>query len=114
MAVTLTGSAASAGTAHGTARIIAGPDDFSRFQLGDVLVCRTTDPAWTPLFGMAAAVVTQTGGMLSHAAIVAREFGIPAVVGVRDVMTLLADGTSLTVNGSLGTIACAAVAESAE
>ena len=114
MAVTLNGTAASAGTAHGTARVINGPDDFGRFQLGDVLVCRTTDPAWTPLFGMAAAVVTESGGMLSHAAIVAREFGIPAVVGVRDAMTLLADGTSVTINGSLGTVTVAAVAESAE
>lgn len=114
MAVTLNGTAASAGTAQGAARIIHGPDDFGRFQLGDVLVCRTTDPAWTPLFGMAAAVVTESGGMLSHAAIVAREFGIPAVVGVRDAMTLLADGTSVTINGSLGTVAVAADAESAE
>ncbi len=114
MALTLTGTAASAGTARGAARIINGPDDFGRFQFGDVLVCRTTDPAWTPLFGMAAAVVTESGGMLSHAAIVAREFGIPAVVGVRDAMTLLGDGTSLTINGSLGTVGCAAVEEPAE
>lgn len=114
MALTLSGTAASAGIASGTARIINGPDGFGRFQLGDVLVCRTTDPAWTPLFGMAAAVVTENGGMLSHAAIVAREFGIPAVVGVRDAMTLLADGSFLMINGSWGTVACAAVVESAE
>ncbi|MFJ6535800.1 PEP-utilizing enzyme [Paenarthrobacter sp. NPDC091711] len=104
MTTILTGVGASTGTAHGTARLINGPDEFARFQSGDVLVCRTTDPAWTPLFGMASAVVTETGGMLSHAAIVAREFGIPAVLGVRDALGLLTDGGPLLIDGSLGTV----------
>lgn len=100
----LTGVGASAGTVQGPARLIHGPDEFTRFQAGDVLICRTTDPAWTPLFGMASAVVTQTGGMLSHAAIVAREYGIPAVLGVRDALDLLTNGSPLTVDGARGTV----------
>lgn len=100
----LTGVGASTGSAHGTARLIHGPDEFTHFQSGDVLVCRTTDPAWTPLFGMASAVVTETGGMLSHAAIVAREFGIPAVLGVRGALDLLADGEPLAIDGAQGTV----------
>jgi pyruvate,water dikinase len=79
-------------------------DDFSRVRRGDVLVCRTTDPAWTPLFRLAAAVVTETGGVLSHAAIVAREFGIPAIVGATHAMTSLSDGAPITVDGTAGTV----------
>jgi phosphoenolpyruvate synthase/pyruvate phosphate dikinase len=104
MMTILSGIGASTGTARGNARLIHGPDEFTRFQSGDVLVCRTTDPAWTPLFGMASAVVTETGGMLSHAAIVAREFGIPAVLGVRNALNLLADGGTLAIDGSRGTV----------
>ncbi|MCM0616991.1 PEP-utilizing enzyme [Paenarthrobacter sp. MSM-2-10-13] len=104
MMTILTGVGASTGRALGAARLIHGPDEFGRFQSGDVLVCRTTDPAWTPLFGMASAVVTETGGMLSHAAIVAREFGIPAVLGVRDALDLLADGEPLAIDGAQGTV----------
>lgn len=104
MTTILTGVGASSGTTQGPARLIHGPDEFSRLQPGDVLVCRTTDPAWTPLFGMASAVVTQTGGMLSHAAIVAREYGIPAVLGVPDALDLLTDGSPLHVDGTQGTI----------
>ena len=100
----LTGVGASSGTAQGAASLIHGPDEFTRFESGDVLVCRTTDPAWTPLLGMASAVVTETGGMLSHAAIVAREFGIPAVLGVRGALELLADGEPLAIDGSQGTV----------
>ncbi|MET4096824.1 PEP-utilizing enzyme [Arthrobacter sp. UYCu712] len=70
----LTGIGASPGTASGTARTVHSLE-FPAVRPGDILVCRTTDPAWTPLFGMAAAVITETGGMLSHAAIVARGYG---------------------------------------
>ncbi|MGO4147160.1 PEP-utilizing enzyme [Paenarthrobacter sp. YAF11_1] len=104
MKTILTGVGASAGTVQGPARLVHGPDEFIRFQTGDVLICRTTDPAWTPLFGMASAVVTQTGGMLSHAAIVAREYGIPAVLGVRDALDVVPDGSPLTVDGTQGTV----------
>ncbi len=100
----LYGRPASAGTASGPARIVRGPEDFDHVRRGDVLVCRFTDPAWTPLFGVVAAVVTEVGGPLSHAAIVAREQRIPAVVGVTDATRLLPDGSRTLVDGTAGTV----------
>ena len=100
----LTGVGASPGTACGTARTVQSLDQFSSVRPGDVLVCRTTDPAWTPLFGVVAAVITETGGMLSHAAIVAREYGIPAVLGITDALTRITTGTTLMVDGTHGTV----------
>ena len=100
----LTGTGASPGTACGPARTVHSVDGFSDVRPGDVLVCRTTDPAWTPLFAVASAIITETGGMLSHAAIVAREFGIPAVVGVTDALNLITTGTTLVVDGTEGTV----------
>ncbi|NUT06484.1 MAG: pyruvate, phosphate dikinase [Hamadaea sp.] len=99
-----TGTPASGGTATGVARIVRGPADFARFRQGDILVCRYTDPAWTPLFRVAAGVVTETGGVLSHAAIVAREYRIPAVLGLPQAMTVLGDGALITVDGTAGTV----------
>ena len=99
----LTGSPASVGLAHGPARIVRSPADFHLLQPGDILVCPYTDPTWTPLFSLAAAVVAETGGPLSHAAIVAREYGIPAVLGVNGA-TNLQPGTELTVDGGKGTV----------
>lgn len=100
----VTGVPASPGRARGPARLVRSVDDFGRLRPGDVLVCRTTDPAWTPLFHLAAAIVTETGGLLSHAAIVARECRIPAVVGAADAMSLLEDGAPVLVDGALGTV----------
>lgn len=103
-AADLTGTPASPGRATGPVRLIHGPGDFARVQPGDILVCRTTDPAWTPLFGVAAAVITETGGMLSHAAIVAREQGLPAVLAVPDATTTLPEGALVMVDGSSGRV----------
>ena len=99
----LRGLAASAGQATGTARVIRSPEEFHRLQVGDVLVCPYTDPTWTPLFALAAAVVADTGGPLSHAAIVAREYGIPAVLGTGHATTI-SDGATLLVDGTGGTV----------
>ncbi|MFG1812936.1 PEP/pyruvate-binding domain-containing protein [Kribbella sp. NPDC049174] len=100
----LRGIAGSPGQVSGPARVVHGPEDFSRVGPGDILVCRFTDPAWTPLFSVVAGVVTETGGRLSHAAIVAREHRIPAVLGVPTAMTTLYDGQPLTVDGTNGTV----------
>ena len=100
----LRGTPGSHGTVTGTARTIRGPSDFSLVKPGDILICPYTDPAWTPLFRVAAGVITETGGALSHAAIVAREYGIPAVLGVPDALNLIASGQQLTLDGTAGTI----------
>ena len=84
--------------------MISGPDDFHRFQPGDVLVAYATTPIWTPLFNIAAAAVTEVGGPFSHAAIVARQFGIPLVNGALDATRLIADGTPVIVDGSAGVV----------
>ena len=102
--VLLRGTPASPGIAHGPVRVITGLDDFDQFRPGEVLVCRTTSPAWTPLLACATAVVTEIGGMLAHAAILAREFGIPAVLAAPGAMTVLADGQQVAVDGSAGTV----------
>jgi pyruvate,water dikinase len=73
-------------------------------QPGDILVCPFTDPAWTPLLRIAAGVVTETGGVLSHAAIVAREQAIPAVLGIPGATRALHDGTLITIDGTTGTV----------
>lgn len=100
----LSGAAGSPGIATGPARIINGPEEFGRLQPGDVLVTRFTDPAWTPLFGIASAVIADTGGRLAHAAIVAREYGIPAVLGVGSATTTLYNDQRITVDGTRGEV----------
>ncbi|MEU7001798.1 PEP/pyruvate-binding domain-containing protein [Nonomuraea sp. NPDC046570] len=103
-AATLTGTPGSRGTVTGTARIVRGPGDFARVHPGDILVCPFTDPAWTPLLRIAAGVVTETGGVLSHAAIVAREHAIPAVLGIPNATSRLHDDTIITIDGTTGTV----------
>ena len=100
----LHGAAASAGVARGPARLIRELDEFPRFHRGDVLVCQSSNVSWIPLFTTAVAVVTDVGGALSHAAVVAREFGIPAVVGTSVALTTLQDGEPLEVDGSRGLV----------
>lgn len=101
----LRGIPGSPGRATGRARLVRGPGDFTTVQPGDILVCRTTDPGWTPLLGVVAAVVTETGGVLSHAAIVARELGIPAVLAVGNVMSALPQDCAVDVHGDNGWVA---------
>ena len=84
--------------------IVRSSDDFAAFPPGSVLVARTTNPAWTPLFYAAVAVVTESGGPLSHGAVTARELGIPAVVAVRGAMHTLMPGDRIRVNGTAGTV----------
>lgn len=98
------GEPASPGRASGPVRIVHGPEDFDGFQRGDVLVARTTAPAWTPLFGLAAAVVTDAGTLAAHASLVAREYGIPAVVATSDATSRLRTGQLVTVDGRLGVV----------
>jgi pyruvate,water dikinase len=100
----LTGIPCSAGRASGTARILRSPTEAARIHPGDILVTQFTEPAWTPLFPPLAGVVTERGGVVSHAAIVAREFGIPAVAGVRDLLASVQDGDQLVIDGTQGTV----------
>ncbi|MCR5033265.1 MAG: phosphoenolpyruvate synthase [Lachnospiraceae bacterium] len=100
----LKGVCGSAGEAIGKVCVIKGPEEFYKFQKGDVLVCNLTDPEWTPLFSLASAVVADTGAALSHAAIVAREYGIPAVLGVGLATVKYKDGDRIRVDGTKGTV----------
>ena len=88
----------------GTARVIHSPAEFSRLEKGDILVCPFTDPTWTPLFAVAAGVVADVGGPLSHAAIVAREYGIPAVLGAGNATSQIKDGARILVDGTQGLV----------
>lgn len=99
----LTGTPASAGTATGKARVIMDPVG-AHLEPGEILVTPSTDPGWTPLFMTAGALVMEMGGVISHGAVVAREYGIPAVVGVADATTRLRNGQNITVDGATGTV----------
>ncbi len=102
--VLLHGFAGSPGRASGPARIVRDSSEFRKLQPGDVLVAPVTNPAWTPLFQRAAAVVVDTGGAASHAAITAREYGVPAVMGTVNGTQKLSDGQWIQVDGSLGLV----------
>jgi pyruvate,water dikinase len=98
------GVAASPGRVTATARVLHGPEDFDQMRPGDILVAGITTPAWTPLFAMAAGVVTDIGGPLSHGSIVAREYGIPAVLGTGVASRRIHSGQTITVDGDAGTV----------
>ncbi len=100
----LTGVACSPGVIEGIARVILDPNDSLSLQPGDILVTQNTDPAWTPLFLVAGAVVVNVGAIASHASIVSRELGIPCVASVSDASLRIPDGSKITVDGSAGTI----------
>ncbi len=101
---TLTGLGISPGRARGPARIVHNLSEMDKLEKGDILVTRATDPGWTPLFLTAAGVVTELGSMLSHGAVVAREYGLPAVVNVSDATNMLRDGQPITVDGYRGVV----------
>jgi phosphoenolpyruvate synthase/pyruvate phosphate dikinase len=101
---TLKGVAASPGQVTAPACVLHGPEDFSDMNTGDVLVAALTTPAWTPLFARASAVVTDIGGPLSHGSIVAREYGIPAVLGTGEATRRIRSGQLITVDGTAGLI----------
>jgi pyruvate,water dikinase len=100
----VSGVPASAGRVTGPVRVVRGPDDFDSLLPGEVLVAPLTAPAWTPLFARAAAVVTDVGSPAAHASIIAREYGIPAVVGCVDATSRLRDGMMVTVDGGTGNV----------
>lgn len=100
----VTGMPGSAGKTSGRARLIENLAEAGELQTGEVLVAATTSPPWTPLFATAAAVVTDTGGILSHCAVVAREYGIPAVVGTKRSTAAIKTGDLVEVDGDAGTI----------
>ena len=89
---------------RGPARVTLSQDDFGRIQPGDIIVCPSSNPSWVPVFTIAGGLVTNTGGVLSHAAVVAREFGLPAVVGTGDATTRIADGRLVEIDGTAGTV----------
>ena len=100
----LNGRAAAPGRSEGRARLVRGEEQFHLLGEGEILVCPHTNPSWTPLFAVARAVVTETGGPASHAAMVAREYGVPCVMGVSGLMGLVRDGDELVVDGSRGLV----------
>ena len=101
----VTGYPCSGGTVTGVARVIMSLDDADRLQPGEILVCQMTMPPWTPLFGFAGGVVADSGGPLSHCAIVAREYRIPCVAGTVVGTAVIRDGAHIRVDGSAGTVA---------
>jgi rifampicin phosphotransferase len=101
---TIKGVAASGGQVTAQARVLGGPEDFGQMRPGEVLVAAITTPAWTSLFAMASAVVTDVGGPLSHSSIVAREYGIPAVLGTAVATRRIRSGQNVRVDGDAGTV----------
>lgn len=100
----ITGSPASAGVVTGRARVVLDPVG-AHLEPGEILVCPSTDPGWTPLFLTAGGLVMEMGGAMSHGAVVAREYGIPAVVGVAHATEKITTGQTVTVDGAAGTVA---------
>lgn len=100
----LVGLGVAAGRATGTARLVFHPNESANLQPGEILVAPSTDPGWTPLFLKASAIVMETGGFLAHGAIVAREYGVPAVVNIPGVMKIIKDGQKVSVDGDGGKV----------
>jgi len=98
------GFAASSGVVEGTARVVKSVEEIGRLQTGDILVCQITNPTWAPIFQKIAGTVSDIGGSMSHAAIVAREFGLPAVVGTGTATSRIRDGQRVRVDGGRGIV----------
>jgi pyruvate, water dikinase len=98
------GFAASRGVVEGPARIVKSVEEISRLQQGDILVCQITNPTWAPIFQTIVAAVSDIGGSMSHAAIVAREYGLPAVVGTGNATSRIKDGQRIRVDGGRGIV----------
>jgi pyruvate,water dikinase len=98
------GTGTSPGQVTAPARVLHGPEEFDQMRPGDILVARITTPAWTPLFALAAGVVTDIGGPLSHGSIVAREYHIPAVLGTGSATERIRSGQRIAVDGDAGTV----------
>jgi pyruvate,water dikinase len=103
-ATVLEGIAVSGGRARGVARIVRDPREAARLHAGEILVTQATDPGWTPVFPLVSGLVLEVGGQLSHGAIVAREYGIPAVLNVQGAMRRIRDGQIITVDGNTGKV----------
>ena len=103
----ISGTPASAGRATGRVRVIRGADEFGDLRRGEILVAPLTAPAWTPLFELAAGVVTDVGSAAAHASLIAREYGIPAIVGTGDATGRLRTGMLVTIDGGTGTVEAA-------
>jgi len=102
--VILRGRTASGGAARGAAKIIRSEDDLAKVQRGDVLVAEFTRPEYVTAMALASAIVTEIGGSMCHAAIIAREYGIPCVVAVAGVLAAVEDGQMIGVNADAGTV----------
>jgi pyruvate,water dikinase len=100
----LTGLGISSGRARGRVRVLSSFEQMDRLQPGEILVTRATDPGWTPLFLVASGLVLELGSVLSHGAVVAREYGLPAVVNVEGATRMLHDGMEVTVDGDRGRV----------
>ncbi|OQW48192.1 MAG: hypothetical protein A4S09_13870 [Proteobacteria bacterium SG_bin7] len=100
----LTGIGCSAGERCGRARVIRDISESQKLKPGEIMVVPFTDPGWTPLFGLASAVVTETGGLLSHAALISREYALPCVLNVEDATNIIPDGAEISVNGIDGSV----------
>jgi phosphohistidine swiveling domain-containing protein len=100
----ISGLGASAGVVEGIARHVCGPQDFGKIQPGEIMICGSTNPAWSPVFSKIAAVITDQGGTLSHTAIVAREYGLPAVLGTINGTKRIPNGARIRVDGAAGTV----------
>ncbi|MBF0410499.1 MAG: hypothetical protein HQM10_24350 [Candidatus Riflebacteria bacterium] len=100
----LSGEGCCAGVKEGTARIVLSLENIDRIQRGEILVTKFTDPGWTPVFHLLGGIITETGGVLSHAAVISREYGIPAVLNISSATSIIPDGARIKIDGSTGSV----------